>query len=80
VDDQVALVRTASLDLLNQMRMALGALRLYPAASLQAQKAVAPAHASLAAFPGGTGRVTIARTLRGLLINGIRPPAATRRP
>ena len=63
------------LDLLTQLRMAVGQLRLYPAASPQAQKAVAPAQAALAAYPGAQGRVTIARTMRGLLVNGQRPPA-----
>ncbi|HYE98771.1 MAG TPA: HEAT repeat domain-containing protein, partial [Planctomycetota bacterium] len=67
--------RTGVLDLLNQLRMALGQLRLYPASSPQAQKVVGAAHAALVAFPTADGRITIARTMRGLLINNKRLPA-----
>ena len=67
--------RNPILELLTQTRVALGQLKLYPASSIQAQKAVVPAHAALTAFPGGDGRIILARTMRGLLVNGKRPPA-----
>lgn len=68
-------IRNPYLELMTQVRIALGQLKLYPTTSLQAQKAIAPAHAAVVGYPGGTGRVSVARTIRGLLINGKRPPA-----
>jgi hypothetical protein len=75
VNDRVTDIRNPYLELLTQVRIALGQLKLYPTTSPQAQKVLGPAHAAVVGFPGGTGRVSIARTIRGLLINGKRPPA-----
>jgi hypothetical protein len=56
--------------------MALGQLKLYPATSPQAQKALVPAHALIAMYPGAAGKIVLARTLRGFLVNSRRLPAS----
>lgn len=75
MNDRATDIRNPYLELLTQVRIALGQLKLYPTTSPQAQKVLGPAHAAVMGFPGGTGRISIARTMRGLLINGRRPPA-----
>jgi len=57
------------------MRLAMGQLRLYPVNSPQAQKSLTNAHAAIATFPGAQGKLVMARTLRGFLINSKRLPA-----
>src|SRR5688572_4785254 len=69
-------VRNVVIELLSQLRMALGQLRLYPATSPQAQKALVPAHSLVATFPGVNGKIILARTLRGFLFNSKRLPAS----
>src|SRR6185436_2895954 len=57
------------------MRLAMGQLRLYPVNSPQAQKSLVAAHAAIATFPGVQGKLVLARTLRGFLLNSKRLPA-----
>ncbi len=75
MDDRATEIRNPVLDLLTLLRLAIGQLRLYPAASPQAQKTITPAQAAIAAFPAMQGRISIARTMRGLLVNSKRLPA-----
>lgn len=75
MDGRATEIRNVVLDLLTQLRMALGQLRLYPASSPQVQKVITPAHALVATFPGVQGKIILARTLRGLLVNSKRLPA-----
>src|SRR5213083_1807869 len=66
--------RNIVIELLTQLRMALGQLKLYPASS---QKALLPAQALVATFPTGqAGKIILARTLRGFLVNSKRLPAS----
>jgi hypothetical protein len=70
-------VRNIVIELLSQLRMSLGQLKLYPANSPQAQKALLPAQTLVATFPGGAqGKIVLARTLRGFLVNSKRLPAS----
>src|SRR5438046_10767071 len=77
MDTRATEARNIVIELLTRLRMTLGQLKLYPASSPQAQKALLPAQALIATFPSGqAGKIILARTLRGFLVNSKRLPAS----
>ena len=66
------LVSTAALELLNNLKLAVAQLRLYPKTSPQVAKVGAAAYQSLAAYLEQHPKLVLAATPSGLFINGQR--------